>query len=331
MPTKPTLATASRTPDLSNLRAVYNFLTTGIEKYTGGKGKNLSPNAALGLMGNWTHESGDPYLANTANVKEAGGKGPGVGIQQYTEPARKSAYQSWLSSVGGKPSTLQQAQYAMQEYYGPNRNLIGWTRALESLPPNLTAQQYAKYFSDKLLRPGTPHVDRRMSEAQRLNQLLNTKAKVNTPQQQGDYNPPSVGKQGPVFDPSKWVNTRYQPNASAAKPVVIPFNPPPSIATTTSQSNIGRLPGLGELAQWGIGNLKWTDPQRRTMDQYGRNASSLNTSSINAQSWGSNTPNLGKATGITSSPSYQAATNSGYTWAKSAPAASSWRQGFGLV
>ena len=126
MPNKPTLATASRSPDLSNLRAVYNFLTTGIEKYTGGKGKNLSREAALGLMGNWTHESGDPYLANTAKVQEAGGKGPGVGIQQYTEASRKAAYQNWLSSVGGNPSALQQAQYAIQEYYGPNRNLIGW-------------------------------------------------------------------------------------------------------------------------------------------------------------------------------------------------------------
>jgi hypothetical protein len=242
-----------------------------------------------------------------------------------------------LASVGGKPSALQQAQYAMQEYYGPNRNLIGWTKALENIPQNLTPQQYAKYFSDKLLRPGTPHIDRRMNEAQRLNQLLNTntKNKVNTPQQQGDYNPPSVGKQGPVFDPSKWVNTRYQPNAGAGKPVVIPLNPPDastnSLVTTSPQSNIGRLPGLGELAQWGIGNLKWTDPQRRSMNQYGTDASSLNTSRINAQSWGSNAPNLGRITGVTSSPSYQAATNSGYTWAKSAPAANSWRQGFGLL
>lgn len=227
MPNKrPTLATATSSPDLSNLRAIYGFLTSGIEKYTGGKGRNLSRNAALGLMGNWTHESGDPFLLNTADVKEAGGKGPGVGIQQYTEASRKAAYQSWLNRVGGKPSALQQAQYAIQEYYGPNRNLIGWTGALESLPKNLTPQQYAQYFSDKLLRPGTPHVDHRMSEAQRLGQVLGDvpRTKVNKASEQGNYNPQSVGKQGPTFNPASGFNTNkmprsLKPNASVGNPV----------------------------------------------------------------------------------------------------------------
>ena len=104
--------------------------------------------------------------------------------------------------------------------------MIGWTGALESLPKNLTPQQYAQYFSDKLLRPGIPHVDHRMSEAQRLGQVLGDvpRAKVNRASEQGQYNPQSVGKQGPTFNPASGFNTNkmprsLKPNASVGNPV----------------------------------------------------------------------------------------------------------------
>lgn len=312
---KPTLATASSKPDLSNLRQVYNFLTTGVEKFTGGKGKNFSHNAALGLMGNWTHETGDFYLKNTARVQEAGGKGPGVGIQQYTEPSRKAAYQAWLNGLGGRnPSALEQAQYAINEYYGSNKDLIGWTQAIEKMPKNGTPEQYAQYFSDKLLRPGVPHTDRRMRDARELNRLIPAPK-------------PSPIFTKPLTEPSnifKWGGKGFRPNASTTpviseKPDFLKIQPNDLSGKTRSIDNLVKLPGLNDVAQQAIGN-------------YGKAASRMNTSTINARAWGPSAPDLGRATGITASPSYRAVTNSGYTMpSASSSVGSAWKMGYGLL
>jgi lysozyme len=158
--------------------------------------------------------------------------------------------------------------------------------------------------------------------------LFNSMPRVNTPNQQGLYNPPSVGKQGPPLNPASGFNTRKMPtrfknNATVGDPVVVPLYQAQSrtgdlTSKTQSIDSMVKLPGLNDVAQAAIGN-------------YGNSARRMNTGAVNMQAWGSRAPDLGRATGVTASPSYRAVTNSGYTWNSTAPASSAWQRGFGLV
>ena len=69
-------------------------------------------------------------------------------------------------------------QYFADEYSGKHdqqgKSLIGWTRSLEQLPPNLSSADYAELITGSAargqgyFRPSVPHADRRRKAADQV-------------------------------------------------------------------------------------------------------------------------------------------------------------------
>lgn len=199
-----------------NIKYLMGALTSSvIEKMSGGKIKRLSPKAAAGLIGSWIVETGSKDLSNLDVVEKVAGAGRG--LSQYTG-ARRTAYDLARAKAlrnGANPNSVQwQLQYFVDEYTGKHdhvaggKSLIGWTRSLENLPNFKSARDAAKHFTSNYFKPGVPHLDRRMQEAERIGGSvgnggggsgplgdiqLNPNAKsqpLNIPQVQ-EYKPPS--------------------------------------------------------------------------------------------------------------------------------------------
>lgn len=159
-----------------NINYLMGALTSSvIEKMSGGKIKRLSPKAAAGLIGSWIVETGSKDLSKLDVVEKVAGAGRG--LSQYTG-ARRTAYdlaRAKALRTGANPNSVQwQLQYFVDEYTGKHdkaaggKSLIGWTRSLENLPNFKSARDAAKHFTDNYFKPGVPHLDRRMQEADRV-------------------------------------------------------------------------------------------------------------------------------------------------------------------
>ena len=129
------------------------------------------------MLGSWIVETGDPTLQNLDVIEQQAKAGRG--LSQYTGTRRipYDAARDDALKAGKDPNSVQwQMQYFADEYAGKfdqeGRSLIGWTRSLESLPPNQSAGQYAKRITGSAdsasgyFRPGVPHTDRRMKAAE---------------------------------------------------------------------------------------------------------------------------------------------------------------------
>ena len=153
-----------------NVSYAYEWLTgSGIEDYTGGRMKRMSPAGASGMLGNWMTETGDSNLQDLDIIEAKARKGRG--ISQYTG-ARRTPYDSWRQGVlseGGDPNSMQnQLEYFADEYlgkYDPNGNsLVGYTKALDELG-GMNATQAATHLQRDFFRPSEPHLDRRIKNA----------------------------------------------------------------------------------------------------------------------------------------------------------------------
>jgi len=161
-----------------NVQYGYEWLTgKGIEEYTGGRIKSLSPAGASGLLGNWMTETGDPTLQNLDVIEAQARKGRG--ISQYTG-ARRGPYDTWRQGVldqGGDPNSMQnQLEYFADEYmgkYDPNGNsLVGYTKALDELD-GMNAMQAATHLSNDYFRPSEPHLPKRVRYAGKVFERFN--------------------------------------------------------------------------------------------------------------------------------------------------------------
>lgn len=171
MPTKDLRINPEEPVKRSNLDIAYTFLTTeAVAKASEGRIKPLSPDQAAALIGSWQVETGSQDLSNL-DVVERGNGGKGRGLSQYTA-TRRTAYdkarQGYLQQ-GGDPNNIDfQLKYFAEEYAGkhdpaPGKSLSGWTRSFERIPADRVGA--TTYLTDNYFRPSTPHLDRRIKNA----------------------------------------------------------------------------------------------------------------------------------------------------------------------
>lgn len=113
---------------------------------------------ADGILGNISVESGfDPGI-NETNPVVAGSRG-GFGLFQHTGPRRREL-EAFAQSQGRPVNDIDlQLDFAAQELMTTER------KAGEALRGAKTAEDAARIFSEKFLRPGVPHLDRRIAAA----------------------------------------------------------------------------------------------------------------------------------------------------------------------
>ena len=123
--------------------------------------RGIAPHIAAGIAGNFAVESGfDPGINEIAPVVE-GSRG-GYGLAQWTGP-RRVQYEAYARDRGSALDDLDtQLDFLLWELDNTER------RAGEALQGAETAEDAARIFSEKFLRPGIPHLDRRISAARQF-------------------------------------------------------------------------------------------------------------------------------------------------------------------
>ena len=123
------------------------------------------------LMGNISVETGGTFDP----MQQQEGGGDGHGLFQLSGNHLK-AYHKWLKAVGFPDSGYNQSLFVYSNIYSKDRPYdLGWrARGMlqKSFSGDLPTQDKARIFSDVYERPGTPHMDRRLSEAQRYEDII---------------------------------------------------------------------------------------------------------------------------------------------------------------
>lgn len=123
--------------------------------------RGLPPHVAQGVAGNMAVESRfDPGI-NEINPVVPGSRG-GFGLNQWTGPRRRE-FEAYAKQRGLPLDDIDlQLDFTMQELQTTERG------AYDRLMQTSNAADAARVYSDKFLRPGIPHLDRRIAEANRL-------------------------------------------------------------------------------------------------------------------------------------------------------------------
>ena len=159
------------------------FCSSAVTEASLGVIQPLTAEEACGFLGCMVIETGEPELENL-DVIEAG-SGAGRGAMQYTG-VRRTAYdaarQQAIAAGFDPNSNSWQELYFAEEYAGlhdpPQGSLIGWTHVFEDRPHGMDPAAAATYWTgsaaaaEGYFRPGTPHLERRQAEAQRIWGLL---------------------------------------------------------------------------------------------------------------------------------------------------------------
>jgi len=136
-------------------------LATAQEIIAGLTQRGLPLHVAQGIAGNMFAESGYDTGVNEAAPIVPGSRG-GFGLNQWTGPRRR-AIEAEAQRRGVPVSDLGfQLDYTMHELQGPERGAYG--ALMETSSPT----EAARVYSERFLRPGIPHMDRRVGEAARL-------------------------------------------------------------------------------------------------------------------------------------------------------------------
>lgn len=123
--------------------------------------RGIPVHIAQGMVANMIAESGLNPGINEQNPVVEGSRG-GYGLNQWTGPRRRQ-YEAFAAERGADiadPNT--QLDFTLWEFQNTERG--AWD-ALQSAPDAASA---ARVYSDSFLRPGVPHLDRRIAEAERL-------------------------------------------------------------------------------------------------------------------------------------------------------------------
>ena len=159
---------------IANVRKAHDYLTNGgFTEATGGLVPPMTTEAACGLIGGWTVETGDPELRDLDVVEKNNGQ-KGRGMSQYTG-VRRTAYDKAREAAlarGEDVNSLDwQLGYAADEYTGKHdvggKSLSGWTGSLERHAQSDDAGAAAVALTNEYFRPSKPHMDRRIQAAER--------------------------------------------------------------------------------------------------------------------------------------------------------------------
>lgn len=124
--------------------------------------RGYNPAAIAGILGNIAVETGGTY-----DYKQKQHKGNGYGLFQFD--FMKKPYQRWLKANKLKDSAESQIDFFHDSIYGKNQNFIGAGNAaqLRKVLASNDPAGIATTLSDVYLRPGKPHLERRVAEAQK--------------------------------------------------------------------------------------------------------------------------------------------------------------------
>jgi hypothetical protein len=123
--------------------------------------RGAPPHIAQGIVANMIAESRlDPGINEIAPLVK-GSRG-GFGLNQWTGPRRR-ALEAAAKARGVSVDDLDfQLDYTMEELRGPE------SKAMAALQGARTAEEAARIYSERFLRPGIPHLDKRLGHARRL-------------------------------------------------------------------------------------------------------------------------------------------------------------------
>lgn len=123
--------------------------------------RGLPPHIAAGFAGNFEVESGFDPAVNEIAPLVPGSRG-GFGLSQWTGPRRRQL-EAFAQQDGRSLSDVDlQLDFLMHELGTTEKN------AASAIMKAQTPQEAAKLVSEKFLRPGIPHLDRRIAAATRF-------------------------------------------------------------------------------------------------------------------------------------------------------------------
>ena len=118
----------------------------------------LSREQAAGVTGNLAHET-----QGFTKMTEVGGGGYGLGM--WTGSRRRDL--ETFAAQQGKPASDLDTQYAFLKQEITGKSAWAGRGSLAELKQQASTSDAARYFSDRFERPGVPHMDRRLAEAER--------------------------------------------------------------------------------------------------------------------------------------------------------------------
>lgn len=125
--------------------------------------RGVPPHVAIGLTGNLSVESNGLTLdINEISPLVPGSRG-GFGLAQWTGPRRRQ-FERFAGQNTADFDT--QLDFLVHELNTTER------RARDALYATKTADEAARVTSKRFLRPGIPHLDRRISETRRISQMM---------------------------------------------------------------------------------------------------------------------------------------------------------------
>ena len=162
--------------------------------------RGVPAHIAQGIVANMIAESGLDTGINEIAPLVPGSRG-GYGLNQWTGP-RRVQYEAFAKARGVDPSDLNaQLDFTLWELQNTEKAAYGKLQGAQ------TAEEAARIYSDAFLRPGIPHMDRRVSEANRLagNAMPPTQPENAMPRPQQNALASLTGSQ---LDPRAFMNRR---------------------------------------------------------------------------------------------------------------------------
>lgn len=141
---------------------------------------SLPQHVIAGVLGNIDVETGGTF---DYTQKQKGGNGYGLFQFDFHKPY----YDQWLEETGKKDSEAAQTEYFLDTIYGGSQDIIGKKMAREiqsKLAETQTAQEAAKVLSEMWLKPGKPHLGRRMHSAAVFDNVMTKMAEEEQPKEE---------------------------------------------------------------------------------------------------------------------------------------------------